>query len=68
MTEIYENIKEEIKQLAETSWNIAMEQKTPANAANFLNNVLSFYEHQLTEEEYEFLQFYFKVRMEMIKR
>ena len=67
MTEIYENVRDEVKELAELSWIIATRQKNPLDAANFLNNVTNFYKNVYTEEEIEFLQFYFNIKMEMIK-
>lgn len=66
MTELYPNISEEFRKVAETAWNVALAQKTPNDAANFLNNVTNYYGN-LNEEEAEFLQFYFNTRMEMMK-
>ena len=66
MTELYPNISEEFRKIAETAWSVALAQKTPNDAANFLNNVTNYYGN-LNEEEAEFLQFYFNTRMEMMK-
>jgi hypothetical protein len=67
MTEIFQNVSDEAKEIAELSWRVASIQKNPLEAANFLTNVTSYYSNILTEEEVEFLQFYFKMQMEMMK-
>ena len=66
MTEIFTNISDNVKQLASTMWTIAAAQKNPLDAAKFLHNSTEYYRHLLTEEEIEFLQFYFNMKMEMI--
>ena len=68
MTEIYSNIRDEVKTIAELSWKIAVALNNPLDAANFLNNVTNFYRNSYTEEEIEFLQFYFNMQMEMMKQ
>jgi len=67
MTELYPNINDEIRSLAETAWTVAKVQKTPLDAAQFLDNVTKYYGNKLTDEEVEFLQFYFDIQMEMMK-
>ncbi len=67
MTEIYDNISEETKEIARLAWKVAIAQNNPASAADFLNNVTEYYRNSLTEEEIEFLRFYFKMQMEMMK-
>lgn len=67
MQEIFNNISNEIKQIAEISWRLAVSQHNPINAAKFLDNVTNYYESMLTEEEIEFLRFYFNMKMEAIK-
>ena len=67
MTEIFENISNDTKKIAKTSWNLAMAQKDPVKAANLLNTVTEYYKNILSEEEVEFLQFYFRMQMEMMK-
>ena len=67
MTEIFANIGDEVKDIAETAWNIALAQKNPLDAANFLNNVTNYYKNIYTDEEIEFLQFYFNMKLEMMK-
>ena len=68
MMELYTNIKQEIKDTAESIWNIAMSYNDPLQIANFLNTIIEYYKHIYTEEEVEFLQFYFQMRMEMMKK
>jgi hypothetical protein len=68
MTEIFDNISDETKEIARLAWAVAIAQNNPATAANFLNSVTEYYRNILTEVEVEFLQFYFNMRMEMIKQ
>ena len=68
MTEIFEDISEEVKRLAESAWNITIAQGNPIDAANFLNNTTNYYSHILNEHEMEFLRFYFQTRMEMMRQ
>ena len=67
MTEIFKNVSDETKEIAHISWRLALAQKNPLEAAEFLNNVTNYYRNILTEEEVEFLQFYFSMQMEMMK-
>ena len=67
MQEIFENVSNEVKEIAEVAWRLAMAQKSPIEASNFLNNVTNYYDKLLNEEEIEFLRFYFNMKMEMIK-
>ena len=67
MTEIYDNVRDGVKQVAELSWKVAVALNNPMQAAEFLNNVTNYYRNYFTEEEIEFLQFYFNMKMEMIK-
>ena len=67
MTEIFQNIRDEVKEVADLAWRLATAQKNPIDAANFLNNTTNYYRNIYTEEEIEFLQFYFNMKMEMMK-
>ena len=67
MNEIFTNVSDNAKRIAEIAWDITMAQKTPLAAAEFLHNVTEYYQHTLTEEEVDFLRFYFNMRMEMMK-
>ena len=67
MEEIYNNIQKDIKDLAEIAWQIAVSQKNAAAAANILNIITNYYKRTLTPEEIKFLQFYFNMKMEMMK-
>ena len=69
MTELYSNIRQEVKYTAQTAWELSMAQPTSVDAAELLNNVTEYYKLIWTEEEVEFLQFYFKMKMmEMMKK
>ena len=67
MTEIFTNISDEVKEIGRQAWNIVLMQEHPDNAAEFLNNIIEYYTNILSEEEIEFLQFYFQMQMEMMK-
>lgn len=67
MTELYGNISNTIRELASNAWTIAVSKKDPMEAAEFLNNVTNYYSNILSQEEVEFLQFYFRLQMEMRK-
>lgn len=68
MIELFKNVSNEIREIAKTAWEIAVAQKNPATAAEFLNSVTELYRNYYTEEEIEFLQFYFQTQMEMMKK
>ena len=68
MTELYSHIRQEVKDIAEGAWILTISQHTPAEAAKLLNTVVEYYKLIYTQEEIEFLQFYFKMKMmEMMK-
>lgn len=67
MTEIFANISSNVKSTAEAAWNIAAAQKEPAEAVKFLDNFMKYYSHLYTDDEMEFLHFYFKMKMEELK-
>lgn len=67
MQEIFDNISDNTKEIAEIAWRLAMTQKNPIDAANFLNSVTNYYDAIMSEEEIEFLRFYFNMKMEMMK-
>lgn len=67
MNEIYKNVREEVRETAQIAWSLACAQKQPIDAAEFLDNVVRYYNNTYTEEEIEFLQFYFNMKMEMMK-
>ena len=67
MNEIYGNISDKVKEIADIAWRLTVIQKNPIDAAKFLDNVTNYYRNILTEEEIDFLQFYFNMKMEMMK-
>lgn len=67
MQEIFENISDETKELADVAWRLAMSQRNPIDAAKFLDSVTNYYDKIMTEEEIEFLRFYFHMKMEALK-
>ena len=68
MTELYSHIRQEVKDLARGSWKMAIAQHSPQEAAELLNTVVEYHKLIYTQEEVEFLQFYFKMKMmEMTK-
>lgn len=67
MTELFTNVSTVAKKIAETAWQLASIQKDPLDAATFLDNVTNYYSNLLTEEEIEYLRFYFSMKLEMMK-
>ena len=67
MTEIFQNVSEDAKEYARIAWRLSMIQNNAVAAAKFLNEATEYAKETLTEEEVEFLQFYFKMQMEMMK-
>lgn len=63
MLELFEHIRPEVKRTAEGAWNLTIAQNNPMAAAKLLNEVVEYYKLIWTEEEVEFLQFYFKMKM-----
>ena len=49
MIEIFEDVREEVKEVAETAWNLAIAQSNPVEAADFLMNIVSYYKNLFTE-------------------
>ena len=45
-----------------------MAQPNPIESAKFLDNVTNYYSHLYTEEEVEFLRFYFNMKMEELQK
>lgn len=68
MQELFENINDNVKKTGELAWKLALMQKTPLKIAKFLTNVINYYKNLYTEEEIEFLRFYFHIQMEMMKQ
>jgi len=68
MQELFENVRDEVKSVAKTAWNLALVQPDALKAAEFLNAITNYYRHIYTEEEIDFLQFFFNVQLEMMKK
>ena len=67
MTEIFQDINNEVKETAEALWNMALKLNDSLIAAKFLNNATNYYSNIYTEKEIEFLRFYFNMQLEMMK-
>ena len=67
MEEIFKNVSDWVKGIASTVWSLAMAQDNPIKAAEFLNTVTNYYDKMLTDEEIDFLRFYFNMKMEAMK-
>ena len=67
MTEMFENISQDVKDVAEFSWNLATAKNSLPEILEVLDTVTSYYRTFGKPEEVEFLQFYFNMRMEMMK-
>lgn len=68
MIEIFADISDDVKQKAEIMWKMALSQPNPVKAAELLNILTEYYRKRWTEEEVDFLQFYFQTQMEMNKK
>lgn len=68
MIELYSDINDTIKEDAETIWNIALSMNNAHKAAKYLNDSIALYRDTHTEEEVDFLDFYFQMQMEMVKK
>ena len=67
MEEIFKNVSDSVKGIASTVWSLAMAQDNPIKAAEFLNTATNYYDKMLTDEEIDFLRFYFNMKMEAMK-
>ena len=65
MTEIFENISDDVKNKAEIIWQIAIAQPDALAAAEYLHGMTEYFKNKWTEEEVDFLRFYFNMKMEM---
>lgn len=70
MMEIFEHIRPEVKTTAEGAWELTMASAShnPIKAAELLNTIVEYYKVLWTQEEVEFLQFYFRMKMEMMDK
>lgn len=68
MTEIFADISDDVRGKADIIWKIAIAQENPVVAAKFLNQITEYYRRRWTEEEIDFLQFYFQTQMEMMNK
>lgn len=67
MEELYPNIRAEVKEVAQVAWNLALMQRETSKVAKFLHTVTEYYKQLFSQEEIEFLQFYFNMKLEMEK-
>lgn len=67
MTELFGNIRQEVKDTAYSMWNIAVTQKNPIEAAKFINDTTNYYANIYSEEEMRFIRFYIQTQLEMMK-
>ena len=64
MTEIFEDIPDKVKKQAEFVFNMAMRSSTFLGAVNALKN---YTDTCVSDREREFVEFYFKTRIEQFK-
>ncbi len=67
MQELFEDISEEVKEIADIAWRLAVSQPSAIGAAKFLDTVTNYYDAILSEREMEFLRFYFNMKLEAQK-
>ena len=63
MTELFPNITEEQREAARIIADLALSQKDPLKVVKIINNYMS----ALDGEQYDFADFYFSMRMELLK-
>ena len=68
MIELFDHIRQEVKDVAEGAWDLVIAQHDAVEAAELLNTIVEYYKVIWTKEEVEFLQFYFRMKMEMMKK
>lgn len=68
MIELFTNIRQEVKEIAETSVDLALIQKDPKRAAVFLDSVVRYYTNFYTDEEINFLKTYFQIKLELMQQ
>lgn len=68
MDELYSNVRQEVKDVASAMWQLALTQKDPMQAAEFIHNTTNYFATKYTPEEIEFLRFYIGVQLEMMKK
>lgn len=66
MIELFPTISNKIREEAENIWNIS-KHMNPVEAAKFLDIYTNIFNISHTEEETDFLRFYFNLQMEMMK-
>lgn len=64
MIELFPNISEKVRTNAEVAWRLAQTFHNPLTVVKFLNDYTTA---APTEEERDFLQFYFNLQMELLK-
>lgn len=64
MTELFPNISQRTRDNAETAWRLAQTFHNPESVVNFLNEYTNV---APTDEEKDFLNFYFNLQMELVK-
>ena len=63
MIELFQNVSKEIKEQAKLIFDYSLQQTDPLRAAQILNDFLNIC---YNPEDHEFVEFYFKLRMEQI--
>ena len=64
MTELFPDISQKVRDNAEIAWRLAQTFHNPISAAKFLND---YTEAAPTDEEKDFLEFYFNLQLELMK-
>jgi hypothetical protein len=64
MTELFPDISEKVRSNAEIAWRLAQTFHNPISTVKFLSDYTAA---APTDEEREFLQFYFNLQMELLK-
>ena len=62
MIELFPNVSEQVRADAEKAWRLAQTFHNPMNTVQFLSN---YTKYAPTEEQQDFLRFYFNLQMEL---
>lgn len=64
MTQVFENISDEVRRVADAIWTIALSQRNSVQAAEFIDTAMRYLASVYTSDELKFIDFYIRLQME----
>ena len=64
MTQVFENISDEVWRVADAIWTIALSQRNSVQAAEFIDTAMRYLASVYTSDELKFIDFYIRLQME----